>query len=549
MRNKHLLSLVIAAALLMITATGYSQNVGIGESTPVSKLDVKGNLTVGADYSGTAAPTNGAIIEGNVGIGNSLPSALLTIGTSSPVTVDNSGNVKISSLASGSIVVTGTGGLLQLVSAPETSNTYLQWTGAAYTWASASASLANLTAGTGLSGSAYNGSAAQTWSVSYGSASGTAVQGNTQITVSPGTGMSGGGTITLGSGGSVTLTNTGVLSTSVTSPIVNNGTSTAPNISLGTIGVANGGTGQTTYTVGDILYASTASALSKLSDVATGNVLISGGTSTAPSWGKVALASAISGTLPIANGGTDLATTPTNGQLLIGNGTNYTLGTITAGTGINVTNASGSITVANTGVTSVGLALPNIFTVSNSPVTTTGTLTGTLASETANTIFAAPNGSAGTPTFRALVNADLPSSGVTAGTYNNVTVNSQGVATGGSNISYLTALPYTEYDATLTQSGTSAPTATVVYNNTGGTITWTRSSTGTYKATISGATFTTGSTVALISNNYTSSTLGINTTALTSTTVITINSLTYSSFNMSLTDGVLNNTSIKIQIF
>jgi hypothetical protein len=59
-------------------------------------------------------------------------------------------------------------------------------------------------------------------------------------------------------------------------------------------------------------------------------------------------------------------------------------------------------------VTSVGLSLPNIFTVSNSPVTTTGTLTATLASQTANNVFAAPNGSAGTPTFRALVAADIP---------------------------------------------------------------------------------------------------------------------------------------------
>ena len=60
-------------------------------------------------------------------------------------------------------------------------------------------------------------------------------------------------------------------------------------------------------------------------------------------------------------------------------------------------------------VTSVGLSLPSIFTVSGSPVTTSGTLSATLASQTANTIFAAPNGSAGAPTFRSLVAADIPS--------------------------------------------------------------------------------------------------------------------------------------------
>ena len=60
-------------------------------------------------------------------------------------------------------------------------------------------------------------------------------------------------------------------------------------------------------------------------------------------------------------------------------------------------------------VTSVGLALPNIFTVTISPVTTTGSLTATLASQSANRVFASPSGSAGTPTFRSLVAADLGS--------------------------------------------------------------------------------------------------------------------------------------------
>jgi hypothetical protein len=59
-------------------------------------------------------------------------------------------------------------------------------------------------------------------------------------------------------------------------------------------------------------------------------------------------------------------------------------------------------------VTSVALALPNIFSVSGSPITVSGTLNATLVSQNANLIFAAPNGSAGTPTFRSLVSADIP---------------------------------------------------------------------------------------------------------------------------------------------
>ena len=60
-------------------------------------------------------------------------------------------------------------------------------------------------------------------------------------------------------------------------------------------------------------------------------------------------------------------------------------------------------------VTSVGLSLPPFITVTGSPVSTSGTLTGTLATQTANTHFAGPtSGSAAAPTFRAFVPADLP---------------------------------------------------------------------------------------------------------------------------------------------
>lgn len=77
--------------------------------------------------------------------------------------------------------------------------------------------------------------------------------------------------------------------------------------------------------------------------------------------------------------------------------------------------ANGRITAANseallaTGtVTSVGLSLPADFNVTGSPVTDAGTLTATWATKTANYFFAAPNGSAGPPSFRAILAADIP---------------------------------------------------------------------------------------------------------------------------------------------
>lgn len=73
--------------------------MGIGETSPASKFSVKGNLSVGSSYSNTAAPTDGAIIEGNVGIGNPTAPAKLYLkgdGTNPIVmAVDNTNIVKV----------------------------------------------------------------------------------------------------------------------------------------------------------------------------------------------------------------------------------------------------------------------------------------------------------------------------------------------------------------------------------------------------------------------------------------------------------------------
>lgn len=70
-----------------------------------------------------------------------------------------------------------------------------------------------------------------------------------------------------------------------------------------------------------------------------------------------------------------------------------------------IASTSGSGTVS-----SVGLALPSsTFDVTGSPVATSGTLTGSFKSQTANQVLASPNGSSGVPTFRSSVGADFGS--------------------------------------------------------------------------------------------------------------------------------------------
>lgn len=103
---------------------------------------------------------------------------------------------------------------------------------------------------------------------------------------------------------------------------------------VGTITPGYGGTGITAYTIGDIMYASGATTLSRLADVATGNVLLSGGVTAAPFWGKVGLTTHISGTLGVGNGGT--GATSLNG-ILFGNG----------GSAFSSVSGSGSASVAN----------------------------------------------------------------------------------------------------------------------------------------------------------------------------------------------------------
>ena len=144
-----------------------------------------------------------------------------------------------------------------------------------------------------------------------------------------------------------------VTTVTATFPLHSSGGST-PDISLtGIVPVSNGGTGFASYMIGDIPYATGTSALGKLSDVATGNALISGGVGVAPSYGKIGLNTHVSGTLPIANGGTNTTVLSSN-KVLVSN---------TTGTGIltptnlhwdNTNSRLGILTTAPNATLSVG---------------------------------------------------------------------------------------------------------------------------------------------------------------------------------------------------
>lgn len=184
-------------------------------------------------------------------------------------------------------------------------------------------------------------------------------------------------------GGSVSSVDVSGGTTGITTsggPITGSGTITL----AGTLAATNGGTGQTTYAIGDIIYASTTTALSKLADVATGNSLISGGVGVAPAWGKIGLTTHVSGTLPIANGGTNATATPTLGGAVYGTGTAYAI--TAAGT-------SGQVLTSNGG------AAPTWQTVTSA--LSVVVVSGTTQTAVANTQYVLTNVAATTVTLPA----------------------------------------------------------------------------------------------------------------------------------------------------
>ena len=91
-----------------------------------------------------------------------------------------------------------------------------------------------------------------------------------------------------------------IVAGTITNNLFATGAITADIIS-GAFSATQGGTGFTSYTVGDILFANTTTSLSTLPAVDAGNVLRSAGVGAHPTYGKVNLATDITGNLPVLN--------------------------------------------------------------------------------------------------------------------------------------------------------------------------------------------------------------------------------------------------------
>jgi parallel beta-helix repeat protein len=159
---------------------------------------------------------------------------------------------------------------------------------------------------------------------------------------------------------------------------------------------ANGGitvaAGQTLTFNGDAFTDLTGTGLS----ISSGSLQTTLGTS-------VDLTSEVNGILPVGNGGTGLNSgAAANGQLLVGNGTGFTLATVTQGAGITITNGAGSVTVASTLGVAIDSAEITDLTITNADIAnstinlstkTTGNYVATVADSGSGVISVSGSGS------------------------------------------------------------------------------------------------------------------------------------------------------------
>jgi hypothetical protein len=207
------------------------------------------------------------------------------------------------------------------------------------------------------------------------------------------------------------------------SPITTSGTFAVTMTSA--LPIANGGTGATSTSQSYAFIGPTSG-----SGAPSFRALVAGDLPT------ISLTSGVSGTLPIANGGTGATSTTAN----------YVFAGPTSGSGapsfraLTIGDMPGGFGTGS--VTSVAMTVPAFMTVTGSPITTSGTFAITMSSAlpisnggtglsttSQNYAFIGPTSGSGAPSFRALVAGDIPAISLTSGVSGTLPVANGGTGT------------------------------------------------------------------------------------------------------------------------
>jgi hypothetical protein len=402
----------------ILSATNF-QGSGAGLTSLNASNISSGSLTVSRGGIGTTTLTSGQILIGNGtnallqtvnlswnNTSNTL-SATNFLGSGRDLTSLNAANINIGILSvlqggTGTNTSTGNGSLVLSNAATMTNGTF---------------------GGTGTGLTTLNAS-----NISLGTLN--VARGGTGVTTSTGN-------------GSLVLNNAATMTNGTFSGIGTGLTTlNASNISLGTLNVANGGTGVTTSTGNGSLVLSNAATMTNgtFSGVGTGLTTLN--------------ASNISlGTLNVARGGTGVTTSIGNGSVVLSNAATMTNGTFSGiGTGLTTLNASnislGTLNVSqggtgtNTSTGSGSVVLSNAATMTNGTFSGNGNgLTGLNATNITNGILAVSQGGTGTNTFTGngslvLSNAATITNGTFSGTGTGLSaLNASNISSGILNVS------------------------------------------------------------------------------------------------------------------
>ena len=202
---------------------------------------------------------------------------------------------------------------------------------------------------------------------------------------------------------------------------------------------------------------------------------------------------ALSGIVQIANGGTATSDVPGIGELLIGDGTSYQVQNLTSGQNILITNGAGSITIALTGIVPIANGGTNATTTPTAGAVSYGTGTAygfTAVGTVGQVLTSAGAGSPGwaTPTTGTVTSVDV-SGGTTGFTTSGGPITSSGtitlggtlvIANGGTNSTATPTAGAVSYGTGTAYDFTAAGTVGQVLTSAGaGTPTWTTPTTGT----------------------------------------------------------------------